>query len=85
MVSYCDQVVSKIESAASEIEVKKIIDDSLLKYRSTKSNVHNEVKYILNMIVTLQSEAAVKGLSEGVLNNLKLAVEIFRKYRNQVS
>jgi hypothetical protein len=81
MVSYCDAIVIEIKSARTEIGLKNIIDKSLLQYRNTKQNIHNEEKYILNMIVTLKYEASAKDIAANILKNLQVATEIFSIYR----
>lgn len=78
MESFCEKVMAEIMSAASEAELRATINNSLATYKANRGS--DEVMYVINMIVSLQSAVSAKGVPDKSLDNLKLAVEIFRKY-----
>lgn len=78
MVSFCDKVIAEIMSAPSEDELRATINKSLIAYKANRGS--DEVMYVVNMIVSLQAAACAKDISDKSQSNLRMAVEIFRKY-----
>lgn len=78
MESFCERVMAEIMSAASEVEFRATINNSLITCKANRGS--DEVMYVINMIVSLQSAVSAKDVSDKFLYNFKLAVEMFRMY-----
>lgn len=79
MVAFSEAVIQQIKAAATEDHVLKIIDASLVHFRTARS-AHSESRYIMNMIVSLQV-TRLEQLAPAERSNIKLAIEIFRRYQ----
>lgn len=81
MESFCNEIMKEIKAAESETELIKVIGSSMSQFRKER-NSFNESGYIMNMIVALRATNP-NDLSPETLNNIKLAIAIFRQFQSK--
>ena len=81
MEAFCTQIITDIKAAKSETEVIKVIANSMSVFRKERRSF-NESGYLMNMIVALRTTNP-NDLSTGTLDNINLAVAIFRQLQKE--
>ena len=81
MEAYCNEIISEIMTAKSEVEIIKVLAKSMSHLRKVR-NSFNESAYVMNMIVSLRA-AEQNELSNQALNNSALAIAIFRQIQKE--
>jgi hypothetical protein len=79
MVAFCTEIVDEIKRAESEKDLIDVITNSMTKLRRVR-NSFNEAGFMMNMIVTLRT-VQPEHVSARALNNVKLAIAIFRQFQ----
>lgn len=82
MEAFCNEVVTEIKRAESEVELISVIGNSLSRLRKER-NSFNERGYIVNMIVSLQA-MDTQYVSVEALDNVRLAIAIFRQLQKEI-
>lgn len=81
MVAFCNEIIEEIKNSQSEEELIKVIGSSLTRHRKGRYSF-NESRFVLNMIVTLQSINPDK-VSPHAGTLIKLAIAIFGKFQRE--
>lgn len=82
MEAFCNEIIAEIKMAKSETELIKVISNSISRFRMER-NSFNERGYIMNMIVSLRGMNPNEEHSKDAINNINLAIAIFRQFQKQ--
>ena len=80
MVSFCEEVVSEIKSASSEIEIRGILTRSLGNYQVTRGALNNSA-VILNLIVSMRAAHVEVVDDYRTSSALLTAIAVLRDYQ----
>ena len=86
MEAFCKEVIAEIRTAKNETDLIRVIGNSMTQLRTVR-NSFNEDGYIINMIVSLRAlkAASAQANSHESVNNIQLAIAIFRQFQKKNS
>jgi hypothetical protein len=78
MICFRQSVINQIKGASNQVEVARIIEDSLQRLKIKKIRGHIIQRFILGMGLSLHRETTGT-LSTKTMENMKVAIDLFKK------
>lgn len=83
MISFRQKVINQIKGASNQTEVASIIENSIQRLRIKEIHGHVIQRFILGMGLSLNREMT-ESLSVKTLENMKVAIDLFKKLHKPV-